>query len=141
MNSIGSYEIKNNVLTMSFDEEQINTNAETELKIALVLDTDSSHITYDTNGSATLLFNNKKIVLNKYVEQPQETGIVQQIDKQIIEKVKKSIQTPSLAPRANTSVTVADDSSTPEPQPRNGVDFGEYIVSAKVSKIQNGQWF
>ena len=140
VNSIGSYEIKNNVLTMSFDEEQINTNAETELKIALVLDTDSSHITYDTNGSATLLFNNKKIVLNKYVEQPQETGIVQQIDKQIIEKVKKSIQTPSLAPRANTSVTVADDSSTPEPQPRNGVDFGEYIVSAKVSKIQNGQW-
>ena len=140
VNSIGSYEIKNNVLTMSFDEEQINTNAETDLKIALVLDTDSSHITYDTNGSATLLFNNKKIVLNKYVEQPQETGIVQQIDKQIIEKVKKSIQTPSLAPRANTSVTVADDSSTPEPQPRNGVDFGKYIVSAKVSKIQNGQW-
>lgn len=140
VNSIGSYEIKNNVLTMSFDEEQINTNAETELKIALVLDTDSSHITYNTNGSATLLFNNKKIVLNKYVEQPQETGIVQQIDKQIIEKVKKGIQTPSLAPRANTSVTVADDSSTPEPQPRNGVDFGGYIVSAKVSKIQNGQW-
>ena len=140
VNSIGSYEIKNNVLTMSFDEEQINTNAEKELKIVLVLDTDSSHITYNTNGSATLLFNNKKIVLNKYVEQPQETGIVQQIDKQIIEKVKKSIQTPSLAPRANTSVTVADDSSTPEPQPRNGVDFGEYIVSAKVSKIQNGQW-
>lgn len=68
VNSIGSYEIKNNVLTMSFDEEQINTNAETELKIALVLDTDSSHITYDTNGSATLLFNNKKIELNKYVE-------------------------------------------------------------------------
>ena len=139
-NSIGSYEIKNNVLTMSFDEEQINTNAEKELKIALVLDTDSSHITYDTNGSATLLFNNKKIVLNKYVEQPQETGIVQQIDKQIIEKVKKSIQTPSLAPRANTSVTVADDSSTPEPQPRDSVDFGQHIVSAKVSKIENGQW-
>lgn len=140
VNSIGSYEIKNNVLTMSFDEEQINTNAETELKIALVLDTDSSHITYDTNGSATLLFNNKKIVLNKYVEQSQETGIVQQIDKQIIEKVKKGIQTPSLAPRANTSVTVADDSSTPEPQPRDSVDFGQHIVSAKVSKIQNGQW-
>lgn len=68
VNSIGSYEIKNNVLTMSFGEEQINTNAENELKIALVLDTDSSHITYNTNGSATLLFNNKKIVLNKYVE-------------------------------------------------------------------------
>lgn len=140
VNSIGSYEIKNNVLTMSFDEEQINTNAENELKIALVLDTDSSHITYDTNGSTTLLFNNKKIVLNKYVEEPQETTIVQQIDEQIVEKVKKSIQTPSLAPRTNTPVTVADDSSTPEPQSGNSVDFGEHIVSAKVSKIENGQW-
>ena len=140
VNSIGSYEIKNNVLTMSFDEEHINMNAETELKIALVLDTDSSHITYDTNGSTTLLFNNKKIVLNKYVEEPQETTIVQQIDEQIVEKVKKSIQTPFLAPRTNTPVTVADDSSTPEPQSGNSVDFGEYIVSAKVSKIENGQW-
>ena len=140
VNSIGSYEIKNNVLTMNFDEEQINTNAENELKIALVLDTDSSHITYDTNGSATLLFNNKKIVLNKYVEQPQETTIVQQIDEQIVEKEKKSIQTPSLAPRTNTPVTVADDSSTSEPQSGNSVDFGEHIVSAKVSKIQNGEW-
>lgn len=125
---------------MSFDEEQINTNAETELKIALVLDTDSSHITYDTNGSATLLFNNKKIVLNKYVEQPQEITIVQQIDEQIVKKENKSIQTPSLAPRTNIPVTVVDDSSTPEPQPRNSVDFGEHIVSAKVSKIQNGEW-
>lgn len=140
VNSIGSYEIKNNVLTMSFDEEQINTNAETDLKIALVLDTDSSHITYDTNGSATLLFNNKKIELNKYVEQPQETTIVQQIDEQIVKKENKSIQTPSLAPRTNTPVTVVDDSSTPEPQSGNSADFGEYIVSAKVSKIENGQW-
>lgn len=140
VNSIGSYEIKNNVLTMSFDEEQINTNAETELKIALVLNTDSSHITYDTSGSATLLFNNKKIVLNKYVDQPQETTIVQQIDEQIVKKENKSIQTPSLAPRTNTPITVVDDSSTPEPQSGNSADFGEYIVSAKVSKIQNGEW-
>lgn len=140
MNSIGSYEIKNNVLTMNFDEEQINTNAETELKLALVLNTDSSHITYDTNGSATLLFNNKKIVLNKYVDQPQETTIVQQIDEQIVKKENKSIQTPSLAPRTNTPITVVDDSSTPEPQSGNSADFGEYIVSAKVSKIENGQW-
>lgn len=140
VNSIGSYEIKNNVLTMSLDEEHINTNAETELKIALVLDTDSSHITYDTNGCATLLFNNKKIELNKYIEQTQETTIVQQIDEQIVEKVKKSVQTPSLAPRTNTPVTVADDSSTPEPQSGNSVDFGEHITSVEVSKIENGQW-
>lgn len=140
VNSIGSYEIKNNVLTMSFDEEQINTNAETELKIALVLDTDSSHITYDTNGTSTISFNKKTIELNKYIEQPQETTIVQQIDEQIVKKENKSIQTPSLAPRTNTPVTVVDDSSTPEPQSGNSADFGEYIVSAKVSKIENGQW-
>ena len=140
VNSIGNYEIKNNVLTMNFDEEHINMNAENELKIALVLNTDSSHITYDTNGSATLLFNNKKIVLNKYVEHPEETTIVQQINEQIVEKEKKSIQTPSLAPRTNTPITVVDDSSTPEPQSGNSADFGEYIVSAKVSKIENGQW-
>lgn len=140
VNSIGNYEIKNNVLTMNFDEEHINMNAETELKIALVLNTDSSHITYDTNASATLLFNNKKIVLNKYVEQPQETTIVQQMDEQIVKKENKSIQTPSLAHRTNTPITVVDDSSTPEPQSGNSADFGEYIVSAKVSKIQNGEW-
>lgn len=140
VNSIGNYEIKNNVLTMNFDEEHINMNAENELKIALILDTDSSHITYDTNASATLLFNNKKIVLNKYVEQPQETTIVQQMDEQIVKKENKSIQTPSLAHRTNTPITVVDDSSTPEPQSGNSADFGEYIVSAKVSKIENGQW-
>ena len=33
-----------------------------------------------------------------------------------------------------------DDSSTPEPQSGNSADFGEYIVFAKVSKIENGQW-
>jgi len=68
VNSIGSYEIKNNVLTMNFDEEHINVNAENELKIALVLDTDSSHITYDTNGTSTISFNKKTIELNKYIE-------------------------------------------------------------------------
>ena len=70
----------------------------------------------------------------------QETTIVQQIDEQIVKKENKSIQTPSLAPRTNTPVTVADDSSAPEPQSGNSVDFGEHIVSAKVSKIQNGEW-
>ena len=139
VNSIGSYEIKNNVLTMSFDEEQINTNAETELKIALVLDTDSSHITYDTNGSATLLFNNKKIVLNKYVEQPPETKIVQQIDEQIVEQVRSNLPTKNTTV-FNVQTPSAIDEDTPTPQTGNSTDFGEHIVSAKVSKIENGQW-
>ena len=138
-NSIGSYEIKNNVLTMNFDEEHINTNAEEELKIALVLDTDSSHITYDTNGRATLLFNNKKVELNKYVEQPQETAVVQQIDEQIVEPVRNSLPTKNTTVfNVQTPSAIAED--TPTPQAGNSADFGEYITSAEVSKIENGQW-
>lgn len=138
-NSIGSYEIKNNVLTMNFDEEHIDTNAEKELKIALVLDTDSSHITYDTNGRATLLFNNKKVELNKYVEQPQETAVVQQIDEQIVEPVRNSLPTKNTTVfNVQTPSAIAED--TPTPQAGNSADFGEYITSAEVSKIENGQW-
>ncbi|WP_295290592.1 SpaA isopeptide-forming pilin-related protein [uncultured Catenibacterium sp.] len=138
-NSIGSYEIKNNVLTMNFDEEHINTNAEEELKIALVLDTDSSHITYDTNGRATLLFNNKKVELNKYVEQPQETAVVQQIDEQIVKPVRNSLPTKNTTVfNVQTPSAIAED--TPTPQAGNSADFGEYITSAEVSKIENGQW-
>lgn len=139
VNSIGSYEIKNNVLTMSFDEEHINTNAENELKIALVFDTDSSHITYDRNGRATLLFNNKKVELNKYVEQPQETAVVQQIDEQIVEPVRNSLPTKNTTVfNVQTPSAIAED--TPTPQAGNSADFGEYITSAEVSKIENGQW-
>lgn len=139
VNSIGSYEIKNNVLTMSFDEEQINTNAETELKIALVLDTDSSHITYDTNGTSTISFNKKTIELNKYIEQPQEPTVVQQVDEQIVEQVRSSLPTKNTTVfNAQTPSAIAED--TPTQQTGNSADFGEYITSAEVSKIENGRW-
>lgn len=139
MNSIGSYEIKNNVLTMNFDEEQINTNAETELKIALVLDTDSSHITYDTNGTSTISFNKKTIELNKYIEQPQEPTVVQQVDEQIVEQVRSSLPTKNTTVfNAQTPSAIAED--TPTQQTGNSADFGEYITSAEVSKIENGRW-
>ena len=139
VNSIGSYEIKNNVLTMSFDEEQINTNAETELKIALVLDTDSSHITYNTNGTSTISFNKKTIELNKYIEQPQEPTVVQQVDEQIVEQVRSSLPTKNTTVfNGQTPSAIAED--TPTQQTGNSADFGEYITSAEVSKIQNGEW-
>lgn len=138
-NSIGSYEIKNNVLTMNFDEEHINTNAEEELKIALVLDTDSSHITYDTSGTSRISFNKKTIELNKYIEQPQETSVVQQIDEQIVEPVRNSLLTKNTTVfNVQTPSAIAED--TPTPQAGNSADFGEYITSAEVSKIENGQW-
>lgn len=138
-NSIGSYEIKNNVLTMNFDEEHINTNAEEELKIALVLDTDSSHVTYNTNGTSTISFNKKIIELNKYIEQPQETSVVQQIDEQIVAPVRSSLPTKNTTVfNVQTPSAIAED--TPAPQVGNSADFGEYITSAEVSKIENGQW-
>ena len=138
-NSIGSYEIKNNVLTINFDEEHINTNAEEELKIALVLDTVSSHVTYNTNGTSTISFNKKIIELNKYIEQPQETSVVQQIDEQIVEPVRNSLPTKNTTVfNVQTPSAIAED--TPTPQAGNSADFGEYITSVEVSKIENGQW-
>ncbi len=54
VHSIGTYEIRNNLLTLYFDEDHVNTNAESELKLALVLETDSSHVIYDVNGSSLI---------------------------------------------------------------------------------------
>ena len=139
VNSIGSYEIKNNVLTMSFDEEQINTNAETELKIALVLDTDSSHITYDTNGTSTISFNKKTIELNKYVEQPIETTVTNQMNGQAVEEVVTASNYATYAALDNyqneeempaDNIEITDQS----------VDFGNYLTCATVMKNVNGHW-
>lgn len=139
VNSIGSYEIKNNVLTMSFDEEQINTNAENELKIALVLDTDSSHVTYDTNGTSTISFNKKTIELNKYVEQPVETTVTNQMNEQGVEKVVTA---------SNYATYAASDNYQNEEEIQTGnietteqsVDFGNYLTYATVMKNVNGHW-
>lgn len=139
VNSIGSYEIKNNVLTMSFDEEQINTNAETELYIALVLDTDSSHITYDTNGTSTISFNKKTIELNKYVEQPIETTVTNQMNGQAVEEVVTASNYATYAALDNyqneeempaDNIEITDQS----------VDFGNYLTCATVMKNVNGHW-
>lgn len=139
VNSIGSYEIKNNVLTMSFDEEQINTNAETELKIALVLDTDSSHITYNTNGTSTISFNKKTIELNKYIEQPVETKVTNQMNEQAVEEVVTA---------SNYATYTASDNYQNEEEIQTGniettdqsVDFGNYLTCATVMKNVNGHW-
>lgn len=139
VNSIGSYEIKNNVLTMNFDEEQINTNAETELKIALVLNTDSSHITYDTNGTSTISFNKKTIELNKYIEQPVETKVTNQMNEQAVEEVVTA---------SNYATYTASDNYQNEEEIQTGniettdqsVDFGNYLTCATVMKNVNGHW-
>ena len=139
VNSIGSYEIKNNVLTMNFDEEQINMNAETELKIALVLDTDSSHVTYDTNGTSTISFNKKTIELNKYIEQPIETTVTNQMNEQGEEKVVTASNYATYAASdnyQNEEEIPADDIEITD----QSVDFGNHLTCATVMKNVNGHW-
>ncbi len=144
VHSIGTYEIRNNLLTMYFDEDHVNTNAESELKLALVLETDSSHVIYDVNGSSLVSFNTKNIELNKYIEQPTETTVTNQVDEQIVEEVKNNApataEVNSAAVTPETPVTVSDNDTTIQPKAENSTDFGPYITSADVSKIQNANW-
>ena len=136
VHSIGTYEIKDNILTMYFND--VSTNAESNLKLALVLDTNSSHVIYDTNGSSLISFNIKKIELNKYIEQSQVTTVTSLIDTQVIAGVKNNtnVKTSTLT---NTPVSVSRE-ITVEPGIGTPTDFGPYISSATVSKLHNGQW-
>lgn len=144
VHSIGTYEIRNNLLTMYFDEDHVNTNAEGELKLALVLETDSSHVIYDVNGSSLVSFNTKNIELNKYIEQPVETTVTNQMDEQVVEEVKNNAPATSVVNSAavapETPVTVSDNDTAIQPKAEESTDFGQYITSAAVSKIQNGNW-
>lgn len=144
VHSIGTYEIRNNLLTIYFDEDHVNTNAEGELKLALVLETDSSHVIYDVNGSSLVSFNTKNIELNKYIEQPVETTVTNQMDEQVVEEVKNNAPATSVVNSAavapETPVTVSDNDTAIQPKTEESTDFGQYITSADVSKIQNGSW-
>lgn len=144
VHSIGTYEIRNNLLTIYFDEDHVNTNAEGELKLALVLETDSSHVIYDVNGSSFVSFNTKNIELNKYIEQPVETTVTNQMDEQVVEEVKNNAPATSVVNSAavapETPVTVSDNDTAIQPKAEESTDFGQYITSADVSKIQNGSW-
>lgn len=144
VHSIGTYEIRNNLLTLYFDEDHVNMNAESELKLTLVLETDSSHVLYDVNGSSLVSFNTKNIELNKYVEQPVETTVTHQTDEQIVEEVKNNAPTTAVVNSASvapvTPVTGSDNGTDIQPKAEDNTDFGQYITSADVSKIQNGNW-
>ena len=131
IHSIGSYEIKNNLLTMYFNE----MNTESDLNIALVLETDSSHIVFDTTGTSTLSFNNKFIEVNKYFEQ---TTITTQIDEQIVADIQNNTNVEE-STLTSTPVPVSND-TTVDPRCGTATDFGPHITSATVSKLHNGQW-
>lgn len=140
VHSIGTYEIRNNLLTMYFDEDHVNTNAESELKLALVLETDSSHVIYDVNGSSLVSFNTKNIELNKYIEQPTETTVTNQVDEQVVEEVVTASN--------YTNNAVAADVQNNEEEIQTGniettdksVDFGNHLTGATVMKNVNGHW-
>lgn len=144
VHSIGTYEIRNNLLTLYFDENHVNMNAESELKLTLVLETDSSHVIYDVNGSSLVSFNTKNIELNKYIEQPVETTVTNQMDEQVVEEVKNNAPATaavnSAAAAPVTPVTVSDNGTASQPKAEDSTDFGQHITSADVSKIQNGNW-
>lgn len=132
VHSIGAYEIKDNILTMYFDD--VSKNAETDLKLALVLDTNSSHVIYDTNGSSLISFNTKNIELNKYIEQPQ---VIKQIDEKIVEvNYNTNVE---VSTTTNTLSKVSKE-TTVEPKCGTATDFGPHITSTTVSKLNNGQW-
>lgn len=140
VHSIGTYEIRNNLLTLYFDEDHVNTNAESELKLALVLETDSSHVVYDVNGSSLVSFNTKNIELNKHIEQPTETTVTNQMDEQVVEEVVTASN--------YTNNAVAADVQNNEEETQTGniettdksVDFGNYLTGATVMKNVNGHW-
>lgn len=140
VHSIGTYEIRNNLLTMYFDENHVNMNAEGELKLALVLETDSSHVIYDVNGSSLVSFNTKNIELNKYIEQPVETTVTNQMDEQVVEEVVTASN------YANNAVAADVQNNEEETQIANiettdkSVDFGNYLTGATVMKNVNGHW-
>lgn len=126
IHSIGSYEIKNNIMTIHFDEKELNT--ETDLNVVLVLDTDSSHVIYDTSGTSHISFNDQTLELNKHIETP----LLKQMDESIFKHIKSHIKTFDIV-----------EAFTPEPvhlETKNSTDFGPYITTATVSKMQGGKW-
>lgn len=100
----------------------------------MVLDTNSSHVIYDTNGSSLISFNTKNIELNKYIEQPQ---VIKQIDEKIVE-VKNNTNV-EVSTTTNTLSKVSKE-TTVEPKCGTATDFGPHITSTTVSKLNNGQW-
>ena len=139
VHSIGTYEIRNNLLTMYFDENHVNTNAESELKLALVLETDSSHVIYDVNGSSLVSFNTKNIELNKYIEQPTETTVTNQVDEQVVEEVVTTSNYTNNAVAADAQDSEEEQTGNIQTSD-NSVNFGNYLTDATVMKNVNGQW-
>ena len=139
VHSIGTYEIRNNLLTLYFDEDHVNTNAESELKLALVLETDSSHVIYDVNGSSLISFNTKNIELNKYIEQPVETTVTNQVDEQVVEEVVTTSNYTNNAVAADAQDSEEEQTGIIQTSD-NSVNFGNYLTDATVMKNVNGQW-
>ena len=136
--SIGTYEVKDNLLTMYFNEDYVKSNADQELKLALVLETDSNHLVYDDQGLSKIFFNNKEVDIHKYVEQPTETSVTQQVDDNVVGNTNTEMNEP--VEEASSTTLSNDDIQVQEETTESSVDFGQYITSSSVSKLENGEW-
>ena len=139
--SIGTYEVKDNLLTMYFDEDHVKSNADQELKLSLVLETDSDHLVYDDEGLSKIYFNTKEVDICKYVEQPAETMVTQQVDDNVVQEVAQYSEEPQENNDQQAITTYSDESqSTDIQKTENSVDFKDYLTSATVKKNDNGHW-
>lgn len=140
--SIGTYEVKDNLLTMYFDEDHVKSDADQELKLSLVLETDSNHLVYDGEGLSKIYFNNKEVDIYKYVEQPTETTVTQQVDDNVIQEVAQYSEEPQENNVQEGSIeTYSDETqSTDIKKTDKSVDFKDYLTSASVKKNENGHW-
>lgn len=137
--SIGTYEVKDNLLTMYFDEDHVKSDADQELKLSLVLETDSNHLVYDSEGLSKIYFNNKEVDIYKYVEQPTETTVTQQVESNVLGSTEQTPVTNSVDDN-NTTTNVLSDDVEVQDDTSESVDFGKYITSSSVSKLENGEW-
>ena len=139
--SIGTYEVKDNLLTMYFNEDYVKSNADQELKLALVLETDSNHLVYDDQGLSKIFFNNKEVDIHKYVEQPTETSVTQQVDSNVVQEVAQYSEEPQETNNEESITTYSDETQSTDIQKTDkSVDFKDYLTGASVKKNENGHW-
>ena len=103
----------------------------------MVLETYSSHVIYDANGYSLVSFNTKNIELNKYIEQPVETTVTNQVDEQVVEEVVTTSNYTNNAIAADAQDSEEEQTGNIQTSD-NSVNFGNYLTDATVMKNVNG---
>ena len=140
--SIGNYEIKDNLLTMYLNDDYVKKDADQELKLVLVVETDSNHLIYDGEGLSKVYFNDKEVDVYKYIEQPTETTVTQQVDSSVVGEATQYSEEPQETNNQEGSITAYSDAtqSTDIQKTDKSVDFKDYLTGASIRKNVNGHW-